>query len=84
MSSTGNGTTIPSQTRVSLSSLKNSVTFSSLLIQLIGLPADIVPSTFKKKRPTASARVKGDEGDEKPGRPTDDGERDGGYGRGMR
>ena len=51
----------------------------------IGVPADIVPATFKKKRPVAGAtRVKGEDGDDKPGRPTEDEERPVGMGRGSR
>ena len=52
----------------------------------IGVPADIVPATFKKKRPMAGAvRVKGEEGgdDDKPGRPTEE-SRPAGMGRGSR
>lgn len=48
------------------------------------MPEGIVPATFKKKKPIAGAvRVKGDEDDEKPGRPTDEA-RPAGMGRGSR
>ena len=55
------------------------------LVKELGVPAEIVPSTFKKKR-TATAgapRVKGDEGDdEKPA--AEEGSRATGLGRGSR
>lgn len=51
----------------------------------IALPADIVPSTFKKKRATTAApKVQGEEGEEKPGRPTEETARSTGLGRGSR
>ncbi len=57
----------------------------SFLVKELGLPGDIVPSTFKKKR-TATAggpRVKGDEGeDEKPA--ADETAKPTGFGRGSR
>ena len=49
----------------------------------LGLPADIVPATYKKKRATTAAKVE-DEGEEKPGRPTEEGSRPTGLGRGQR
>jgi hypothetical protein len=84
MSSAGNGLTIPSQTKVLLSSLKSSVSFDSITNRILGLPADIVPATFKKKRVAAAPKVKGEEGDEKPGRPTEETARPTGLGRGQR
>ena len=72
MFSAGNGLTTPSPTRVSNSSLRNSVSAfygnQWNLQSILGLPADIVPSTYKKKRTTAAAdapKVKGEEDDEK-------------------
>ena len=57
---------------------------SCVLTVCLGVPADIVPATFKKKRPMAGAvRVKGEEGDDKPGRPVDEA-RPTGMGRGSR
>jgi hypothetical protein len=50
----------------------------------IGLPADIVPSTFKKKRTAIAPKTKGEEEDEKPGRPTEESARPTGLGRGAR
>lgn len=52
----------------------------------LGLPADIVPSTFKKKRVAAAApRVKGDDDEEKPGKAYDEEtSRPTGMGRGSR
>ena len=48
------------------------------------MPADIVQKKKKKKRPMAGAvRVKGEEGDDKPGRPVDEA-RPTGMGRGSR
>ena len=52
-----------------------------LIAILIGLPADIVPATFKKKR-AAAPRVKGEEGEEKPSK--EETERPTGMGRGQR
>ena len=62
------------------------VRYSDLLITDLGLPSDIVPATFKKKRTTATGGVKvsGEEGDEKPGRPVEEDVRPQGLGRGMR
>ena len=53
-------------------------------IVCIGLPADIVPATFKKKRVAAAPRVKGEEGDEKPPRGEEETARPTGMGRGSR
>lgn len=52
----------------------------------IGLPADIVPATYKKKRVTTAGapKVKDEEGDEKPGRPEGETARPAGLGRGAR
>ena len=67
--------------------LRNSVSalfVSNRINEHVGLPADIVPATYKKKRATTAApRVKGDEGDEKPAR-TEDTARPTGMGRGSR
>jgi len=87
MFSAGNGLTTSSPTRESHSSSRNSVRFIDFLkisYTILGLPADIVPATFKKKRATATPKVKGDEGDEKPGRPTEETARPTGLGRGQR
>ena len=83
MSSAGNGHTIPSQTRVYNSQLRNSVTLISFYNNT-GLPADIVPATFKKKRVAAAPKATGEEGDEKPTRPTEETARPTGLGRGQR
>ena len=85
MSSVGNGLTISSQTKVLPSSLRNQVWFKLSINFYLGLPADIVPATFKKKRVAAAPRAKGEEGDEKPERHTE-GEtaRPTGMGRGSR
>ena len=88
MSSAGNGPTSPSTTRELHSSSRNSVSFilqTAWLIEMdIGLPADIVPSTFKKKRTAIAPKTKGEEEDEKPGRPTEESARPTGLGRGAR
>ena len=47
------------------------------------MPADLVPATFKKKKATIAPRAKGEEGDEKPGRPEEN-TRTTGLGRGTR
>lgn len=43
-----------------------------------------MPATFKKKRAVAAPKVKGEEGEEKPGRPTEETARPAGLGRGQR
>ena len=64
------------------------IVWSSILIFfIIDLPTDIVPATFKKKKTAAvgGARVKGDDNDEKPGRPEEETTgRPTGLGRGSR
>jgi hypothetical protein len=90
MSSAGNGLTTQSQTRVLHSSSRNLVCLFSFSLNVfvilfcVALPADIVPATFKKKRAAAAPKVKGEEGDEKPGRPTEETARPTGLGRGAR
>lgn len=82
--SAGNGVTTSSQTKELTTLLRSSVSLCAGLTLFIGVPADIVPATFKKKRPTVgAARVKGEEGDDKPGRP-EEGSRPAGMGRGAR
>lgn len=83
MSSAGSGLTTQSPTKESPSSSKNSVTLFQLFNSFIGLPADIVPATFKKKKAVATApRIKGED-EEKPGRPEETA-RPTGLGRGQR
>ena len=55
------------------------------LVKELGVPAEIVPSTFKKKRTATSGapRVKGDEGDDEKPAP-EEGSRPTGLGRGSR
>jgi len=92
MSSHGNGLITSLLTRELLSSSKNLVILQNKQFYhdcsfhiLLGLPTDIVPATFKKKRATTAApKVKGEEGDEKPGRPTEETARPTGMGRGSR
>lgn len=85
MSSAGNGLTTQLPTRESNSWSRNSVWHSFRLFnRYLGLPSDIVPATYKKKRATTAPKVAGDEGDEKPGRPTEEGSRPTGLGRGQR
>ncbi len=86
MSSAGNGLTTPLLTKESNSSSRNSVSnqyFLSNTNLFIALPADIVPATFKKKRAAAAPKAKGEEGDDKPGRPTEETARPTGLGRGQ-
>lgn len=57
----------------------------AFLVKELGLPADIVPATFKKKKTAISApKAKGEEDDEKPGRPAEETARPAGMGRGSR
>ena len=84
MFSHGNGLTTSSPTRELLSSSRNSVRFQSSLMRCVGLPADIVPATFKKKRIAAAPRVKGEEGEEKPYKGEGETARPTGMGRGSR
>jgi hypothetical protein len=60
------------------------IPFLLLILPCIDLPADIVPATFKKKKAAVGARVKGEDEDEKPGRPTEETSRPTGLGRGTR
>lgn len=58
----------------------------AFLVKELGLPADIVPATFKKRRATTAINVKGEAGDEKPEKNAGDEEtaRATGLGRGQR
>ena len=59
--------------------------YTNLLMNvLIGLPADIVPATFKKRRATTAIKVKGEDDDEKPERAEEETARPAGLGRGQR
>ena len=84
MSSAGSGLTTPSPTRESNSSLRNLVRIYCSDGDWLGLPADIVPATYMKKRGTTAVKVTGEEDEEKPTRPTEDGSRPTGLGRGQR
>lgn len=62
-----------------------SILGANFWFSILGLPADIVPATFKKRRATTAApKVKGEEGDEKPMRPEEETSGRAPYGRGSR
>ena len=84
MSSAGNGLTTQLQIKVLPFLLKNSVYCIQKLTIFIGLPNDIVPATFKKKRVATAPKVKGEEDDEKPSKSAEETERPTGLGRGQR
>ena len=59
--------------------------FLTLNTLLLGLPADIVPATFKKRRATAgTTQIKGENDEEKPVKAEDETARPAGLGRGQR